>query len=664
MSAVIEELRVNNFEGYKRAQVSFANGLNLIKGRNSAGKSTLLDALLFALYGEVPGVHKRLLVSRLPGRGELSAYVRFKSPASGSVVEVLRAGKLDGKGRYQTSRLALLIDGKEVAVEGDEDLRRKVAESLGASLRKFVNLIYVRQGRLRDTLEPRKEDMDLILGVTAVKELKEQMEEVRRRLERFEGKDASTELRAIEEAIIPKLKESLTSLEKDAARLRGETEKLRVLVEKAESPRLLELLGCVDERARLEEALRGAKAEIKALLSQAGVGSLGELSELAERLGERRASLEKLCAKLEGKVEELNERWGSFKGKEESLRAEIERHEELLRRGATACPTCGQTLTPGALQRILEEKRAKLQVLAEEEERLKRDYEKGREALEKARWELSDAANRLKGLEALKREVEEREAKAKGLEGELSSLNERIKEGLTGLGLPLAVDDPELKVKVAQLLPIGPEGLEEKRRELERKELELKGKLEEMERRRGELEGYGRRARELEGRLKAAGLARELSERLEKAMEARRKELLERIGARSLFYYERMTDQHDYDSIRVDPESYVVYVHPKGLTDHIPASRDGGGHQTLLALAVRLALLEALNLKSLLILDEPTYGVDSQNLPQLASYLSEASRFLAQTILVTHHDICEEDASNIIEVERAADGSSSVKIKL
>lgn len=664
MSAVIEELRISNFEGYKRARVNFANGLNLIKGRNSVGKSTLLDALLFALYGEVPGAHKRLLVSRLPGKGELSAYVRFKSPASGSVVEVLRAGRLDKKGRYQTLRLALLIDGREVGVEGDEDLRRKVAESLGASLRAFVNLIYVRQGRLQDILEPRKEDMDLILGVTAVKELKEQMEEVRRSFERFEGKDASTELKAIKEAIIPKLRESLTSLEEDAARLKGEAEKLRGLVEKAESPKLLELLGHVDERAGLEEALRGAKAEVKALLSQAGASSLSELSKLTEGLKERRASLEKLCAKLEGKVEELDGRWGSFKGKEESLRDEIGRHEGLLRAGATACPTCGQTLKPEALQRILNEKRAKLQVLAEEGERLKRDYERERGALEKARWELSDAANKLKGLEALKRRVEEREAEAKRLEEGLSSLNERIKEGLKGLGLPLSVDDPELKVKVAQLLPIGPERLEEKRRELERKELNLKEKLEEAERRRGELEGYERRARELEERLKAAGLAKELSERLEKAMEARRRGMLERIGARSLFYYERMTDQHDYDSIRVDPENYVVYVHPKGLTDYIPASRDGGGHQTLLALAVRLALLEALNLKSLLILDEPTYGVDSQNLPQLASYLSEASRFLAQTILVTHHDICEEDASNIIEVERGEGGPSSVKIKL
>jgi DNA repair exonuclease SbcCD ATPase subunit len=102
-----------------------------------------------------------------------------------------------------------------------------------------------------------------------------------------------------------------------------------------------------------------------------------------------------------------------------------------------------------------------------------------------------------------------------------------------------------------------------------------------------------------------------------------------------LSYYEKMTDQRDYDSIKIDPETYTVLVHPRNLTEHIPATRDGGDHQTLLALALRLALLEELGFRNLLILDEPTYGVDSENLPQLAGCIEDISKNLAQTILVT-----------------------------
>jgi ABC-type Mn2+/Zn2+ transport system ATPase subunit len=41
---------------------------------------------------------------------------------------------------------------------------------------------------------------------------------------------------------------------------------------------------------------------------------------------------------------------------------------------------------------------------------------------------------------------------------------------------------------------------------------------------------------------------------------------------------------------------------------------------------VRIALLNVLSRRNLLILDEPTYGVDSKSLPQLMSYLSKQLR--------------------------------------
>jgi len=76
---------------------------------------------------------------------------------------------------------------------------------------------------------------------------------------------------------------------------------------------------------------------------------------------------------------------------------------------------------------------------------------------------------------------------------------------------------------------------------------------------------------------------------------------------------------------------------------------------------VRVALLNVLNRRSLLILDEPTYGVDSENLPQLMSYISEAAKKIGQTILVTHYGLGVEEAANIIEVSVGEDGSSMAR---
>jgi len=54
-----------------------------------------------------------------------------------------------------------------------------------------------------------------------------------------------------------------------------------------------------------------------------------------------------------------------------------------------------------------------------------------------------------------------------------------------------------------------------------------------------------------------------------------------------------------------------------------------------------LARVDALGFRSLLIVNDPTYGVDSENLQQLASHIGEASIQISQMILVTHHSVCE-----------------------
>jgi hypothetical protein len=74
----------------------------------------------------------------------------------------------------------------------------------------------------------------------------------------------------------------------------------------------------------------------------------------------------------------------------------------------------------------------------------------------------------------------------------------------------------------------------------------------------------------------------------EDGVEARRKDYLKRIEYKALEFYRTMTDQHICSATSMDSEDYTVSVHPRGLTEQIPATRVGGGHQTILALAVRL----------------------------------------------------------------------------
>jgi hypothetical protein len=63
------------------------------------------------------------------------------------------------------------------------------------SLRKFISLVYIRQDGLTEILEPQREQMDSAMGITLLRELHEQLDEARKELERFNGKDAATGFR-------------------------------------------------------------------------------------------------------------------------------------------------------------------------------------------------------------------------------------------------------------------------------------------------------------------------------------------------------------------------------------------------------------------------------------------------------------------------------------
>jgi exonuclease SbcC len=662
MSGLIETLRLRNLERYRNVQLDFSAGLNLIKGRNSTGKTTLLNALTFALFGEVPEARPKLLVSKLPGSGEMSVYVRFRSPVNGQIVEVERRGSLDRNGDYRTGERLLRVNGRNVSLEGEEDLRSRITELLGMSLRRFINLVYIRQGRLTEVLEPQKEQMDSVLGITLLRELREQLDGARRELERFNGKDVATELQNLEERVL-ELDSSLRQMDEDIGRLNKEVQDLENLLKKAESTELTELLDCIRKREEVEEELKKIYSKSQELLENAGVSSIKELEEKTSLCDKELETLKAARNSLKKELEASMEKWLSVKSRVESLAKQVRERESLAGSGASKCPTCGQDLQPAVIQRILEEDRNSLAKASLEEADARKAYEMKNVELQKLVEKINTAEVESSRMRALKNRLKEYLDSAESLVKIRSETLTMIKEKLTVLELPFTHEDPELKLKLAQQLPLQPEELARRRSELAEKKKILEKKKSIRADTSKKLEDYRRLLNELKRRVEKAGLAHRLSQLFDQAVETRRRELIKRIEFRALEYYRAMTDQHVYDAIIINPEDYSVLVHPKGLTDPIPATRVGGGHQTILALAIRLALLDALGLNSLLILDEPTYGIDSENLPQVASYIGEASKQLSQMILVTHYDICEEEASNIIEVSVQEDGSSRAQVK-
>ena len=135
------------------------SGLYLITGDTGAGKTTLFDAIVYALYGEASGSDRggKDLASKYAGENA-SSYVDFTFTCRGSEYRVFRCvnkeGRqkvlIDGKNQLQE---AVLFDGNGKPMASKvKEVTAKVEELLGLTRDQFVQIVMIAQGQFRELL--------------------------------------------------------------------------------------------------------------------------------------------------------------------------------------------------------------------------------------------------------------------------------------------------------------------------------------------------------------------------------------------------------------------------------------------------------------------------------------------------------------------------------
>ncbi|MGI8548240.1 MAG: AAA family ATPase [Gemmatimonadaceae bacterium] len=132
----INRLKLVNFRQHARTEVTFSRGVTAIIGANGSGKTTILEAIAWALYGQ-PAI-----------RGQRDG-IRFIGAGSRAPVEVELDFELGGH-RYRITRglttAAVYLDGSDVAVansiSGVNDL---LTRRLGMSRAEFFNTYFTGQ---------------------------------------------------------------------------------------------------------------------------------------------------------------------------------------------------------------------------------------------------------------------------------------------------------------------------------------------------------------------------------------------------------------------------------------------------------------------------------------------------------------------------------------
>jgi len=500
------KLELSNFLSYRQPTALDFRGLKVacIAGENGAGKSSLLDAITWALFGKARARSDDDLISS----GEDEAEVRFTFALEGNVYRVIRQRR-----RAKGGLLELQVqvgDNRWKALTGAR--KRETQEQIERLLRMryetFINASFLLQGRADEFTVKRPGERKEVLGeILGLGRWNLYQEEARNRRRAQERSLALLEARLQEvEAELAEEPQRRQALQQARARVEALTQQIAAQEQLLEQVRAYEaaiaqqqaLLASVTDHlaqarqqlARLEETRAARQAELEGY--QAALAQAAEIEARYTRWQEVEARLREWQAKAE-EVRRLQEARQEPALAVEGERARLEQERLQLQRQARQvermreeqktvtsllaqvreelAQVTEQVARRDALREQRDQHRQEIAVLEAEQKRLKEEGGRLRSRLETLRTEGEAGLCPLCGqplTEAHRAEV------IAQIEAEGEAVNQRYRENQQRLR-HLKREVEALEEQLAQLRP-----LERQQTQLQRKEALQSGRLEEI----------------------------------------------------------------------------------------------------------------------------------------------------------------------------------------
>lgn len=477
---MISRVRLVNWKSHHETELTFSGGVNVLVGEMGAGKSSVLDALTFGLFGTTPALRSNRvtlddMLRRVPSPAA-EAVVEVDVTRDGTTYTVRREVERD-KG---VTASELRKDGDLVEAPQTTAVTAEVEELLGIDYDLFARVIYAEQNELDYFLTlragQRKEKIDELLRLDRFEQARSTLVTV---INRLEGRrdDRLDDLASLEDELdedaVAELDETIQGDREAIEELAEEKEELAEELD-AVAEQLDEMQEVQEEHSELREkrtALRTrietVDERIETLAADAGDAADLEPAEIAEKqeeLAEEReeiaerqetiTGLEKDIDHAEERLDALDEEQEELREKEEELVGLADLEEELeevtdernavakqiqqaeariqdaaetlqhLSQAADECPTCGQELTDDHRVQVLQETRERKQELEEELDDLQETHADLREEREELAAERDDLLQLKRVDEELERVAEERDE----LADDLAEMQEELAE--------------------------------------------------------------------------------------------------------------------------------------------------------------------------------------------------------------------------------------------
>jgi exonuclease SbcC len=663
---ILKSLRLENIRSYAEQTVDFPMGITLFEGDIGSGKSTILMAIEFALFGLGSEKGGALLKA-----GSKQGLVTLNFELDGKEYEVCRSLQRKAKG-VQQSDCCLKTEGTVLHLSASE-LKERVLDILafneppdpkaGSVIFRYAiftpqeemkAIIWMRTDQRLQTLRKafRIEDYRVALenSLTLARSLKDRSNRLSAHASDLEGCREKWKLKRAE---IGECEDGLASLNREKADL---DEKVAVLREKVETLRKSkESLGkAAGEVPLLERQIREKNSEVTNLERDLNNLTL-EIDQLQPET-ETLAKIKEPTAKTE---DELKEELKLLRGKERELGAvegiiiaKISDYESVERN--RVCPTCDRYADP-----------------EEFEEKIKLKKEERQKAINECTICKAEI-DELEGLLDALREYGKAQIRLKALNGQIQNKNEGIKKNRERVqSVKEQVREQEERLVKAR------QDIEEFNRlsaETEQFSKELRGRESELKEIEKKVSGFEatrvslvNQVEELEREIQGKERERKISERLKEyqmwlegylmpTLETIEKQVMMNINQEFNQHFQKwwgMLVEDPSKESRID-EEFTPLVEQDGYEQDY--NYLSGGEKTSLALAYRLSLntivqkVSAGIKSNLLILDEPTDGFSKEQLFKIREILDELK--CPQVIMVSHEKELESFAHQVMRIEK------------
>ncbi|MCY0852110.1 MAG: DNA double-strand break repair ATPase Rad50, partial [Thermoplasma acidophilum] len=173
---IIDRIRLINFLSHEDSEIFFDTGVNIIVGHNGAGKSSIIDAIRFALFGD----KRTKKIEDMIRKGAKSLEVEMEFRHGGHTYIIRRS--ITRRSKNPESNAMIMVDGSALS-QSVKDANDYIEKNIITKSKDvFLNSVFSKQGEMDDLIsgDParRKKLLDEILEIEKLEETYDVLKDV------------------------------------------------------------------------------------------------------------------------------------------------------------------------------------------------------------------------------------------------------------------------------------------------------------------------------------------------------------------------------------------------------------------------------------------------------------------------------------------------------